>query len=109
MMDGPCTLCLVVRDWGVGIPPERRQHLFDRSYQAHGEGHLGGLGLGLYISRQIVDLHGGRIDVTFPADGGSRFVVQLPVGQTDSAADMASVKGRIAALANTTPQASHRA
>jgi signal transduction histidine kinase len=93
-MAGLSTLRLVVRDWGVGIPPERREHLFDRSYQAHGEGHFGGLGLGLFISRQIVELHRGRIDVTFPADGGSCFVVQLPIGPAESAGEsVASADG----------------
>jgi signal transduction histidine kinase len=67
-----------VRDWGVGIPMERRSQLFSRFFQAHGEGHFGGLGLGLYISRQIVDLHGGTIAVDFPLDGGTRFTVELP-------------------------------
>ena len=74
---------LVVRDHGLGIPPERRENLFDRFYQAHGEGHFGGLGLGLYISRQIVELHGGHISAEFPADGGSSFEVTLPVTDFD--------------------------
>jgi len=71
-------LVLTVRDHGLGIPLERRENLFDRFYQAHGEGHFGGLGLGLYISRQIVELHGGHISAEFPADGGSCFQVTLP-------------------------------
>ena len=37
-----------------------------------------GLGLGLYISRQIVELHGGTIAAEFPDDGGARFVIVLP-------------------------------
>ena len=69
---------LSVRDRGLGIPSERRTDLFDRFYQAHGEGHFGGLGLGLYVSRQIVELHGGHIEAQFPLDGGCRFVVTLP-------------------------------
>ena len=52
---------------------------FERFYQAHGDGHKSGMGLGLYISRQIVELHGGRISAEFPVDGGTRFVVSLPV------------------------------
>lgn len=71
-------LRLMVADRGMGIPPERRAHLFDRFYQAHGEGYRGGMGLGLYISRQIVELHGGRIEAEFPDEGGTRFVVSLP-------------------------------
>jgi PAS domain S-box-containing protein len=70
---------LSVRDHGLGIPPERRHHIFERFYQAHEGGHRIGLGLGLYISRQIVQLHGGSIEPEFPADGGTRFVVRLPL------------------------------
>jgi PAS domain S-box-containing protein len=74
----PTRIEMIVRDWGLGIPPDRRGNLFDRFYQAHGEGNFGGLGLGLYVSRQIVELHGGTIEADFPSDGGSRFIVSLP-------------------------------
>jgi signal transduction histidine kinase len=68
---------LSVRDHGVGIPPQDRAHVFDRFYQARA-GRAGGLGLGLYISQQIVALHGGHIAVEGPPDGGTRVVVTLP-------------------------------
>jgi PAS domain S-box-containing protein len=68
-----------VRDHGLGIPPERRQQIFERFYQAHGNGHKSGMGLGLFVSREIVELHGGTISAEFPEDGGSRFVVWLPL------------------------------
>ena len=70
---------LEVRDRGIGIPLERRAGLFERFYQAHGDGNFGGLGLGLYISQQIVQLHGGRIEADFPADGGTRIAVTVPL------------------------------
>ncbi len=70
---------LSVRDHGMGIPPERRDHIFERFYQAHSDGYRSGLGLGLYISRQIVELHGGTIHAEFPRSGGTRFVVRVPV------------------------------
>jgi PAS domain S-box-containing protein len=69
---------LAVRDFGLGIPAEKRGQIFERFYQAHGGGHRSGLGLGLYISHQIVTLHGGEIRAEFPADGGTRFLVRLP-------------------------------
>jgi signal transduction histidine kinase len=75
---GTSSVVVAVRDHGIGIPHERRMHIFDRFYQAHGEGHFGGMGLGLYISRQIVEMHGARIEAEFPADGGTCFVVSLP-------------------------------
>ena len=68
-----------VRDHGIGIPPEKRSEIFDRFFRAHADDHRSGLGLGLYISRQIVALHGGEIEAEFPADGGTRFIVKLPV------------------------------
>jgi signal transduction histidine kinase len=71
---------LAIRDHGLGIPPDRRERLFERFYQAHTEGHLSGLGLGLFVSRHIVEQHGGRIRATHPKDGGTRFVVTLPGG-----------------------------
>lgn len=70
-----------VRDRGEGIAPEVRSQIFDRFYRAHTESHASGMGLGLYISRQIVELHGGHIEAEFPEDGGTRFVVTLPLRQ----------------------------
>jgi signal transduction histidine kinase len=72
------TIELSVRDRGPGIPPERRARIFERYYQAHDDSVRPGLGLGLYISHQIVELHGGEIRAEFPPDGGARFVVHLP-------------------------------
>jgi signal transduction histidine kinase len=69
---------LSVTDQGVGVPPGEREHVFERFHQAHGAGHLSGLGLGLYVSREIVALHGGLVWIEQPAHSGSRFVVALP-------------------------------
>ena len=76
------TVRLGVRDHGIGIPPEHRAHIFERFYQSQPNDQRAGLGLGLYVSRQIVELHGGRIEAEFPEDGGTRMVVWL----TDRAA-----------------------
>jgi len=72
-------LRVTVTDHGIGVPPEHRPHIFDRFYQAHADSYLSGLGLGLYVSRQIVELHGGTLEAAFPVDGGSQFVVCLPL------------------------------
>ncbi len=78
------TIAIAVTDRGIGIPMEQRDRLFERFYQAHSSGiTVGGLGLGLYISRQIVELHGGDIHVEFPDDGGTRFIVSLPTGLSE--------------------------
>jgi signal transduction histidine kinase len=81
---------LVVTDHGVGIPAERRQHIFERFYQAHEGDHVAGLGLGLHISRQIVDLHGGSITPEFPPEGGCLFTIDLPLRPTDAALEATS-------------------
>jgi signal transduction histidine kinase len=61
--DGQGLVC--VRDEGVGIPPEAQESLFQRFYRVPGvqvlHGSTVGMGLGLYISREIVERHGGRI------------------------------------------------
>jgi signal transduction histidine kinase len=70
---------MAVRDRGLGIPPEKRDKIFERFYQAHGNGYRSGMGLGLHISREIVELHGGNIRAEFPGDAGTRFIVRLPM------------------------------
>jgi signal transduction histidine kinase len=74
----PGTLELAVSDRGIGIPIEARDRIFERFFQARPEDATQGLGLGLYVSWQVVTLHGGEIRADFPADGGTRFVVTLP-------------------------------
>ncbi len=70
--------CLAVRDYGNGVAIEKRSALFQRYYEVAGE-HHSGLGLGLFLCRQIIEAHSGEIDAEFPADGGSRFVVTMPL------------------------------
>jgi len=76
--DGGGQIALSVTDGGTGIPPDQREAVFEQFHQAHGHRHLSGMGLGLFISRQIVELHGGRIWIEEPARGGARVVVTLP-------------------------------
>jgi two-component system CheB/CheR fusion protein len=72
---------LLVQDYGPGIAAADQRNIFSRFYQvassaARGQG---GLGLGLYISRQIVLAHGGSIDVRSREGEGATFVVRLPL------------------------------
>ncbi|MGH2448760.1 MAG: ATP-binding protein [Chloroflexota bacterium] len=76
----PDMAILSVRDHGTGIPVEKRDALFERFYQANHDRSKRGMGLGLYICRQIAELHKGTIRAEFPPDGGTCFVVSLPVG-----------------------------
>jgi PAS domain S-box-containing protein len=71
---------LSVRDPGIGIPADQQQHLFERYFRARNVStkSYGGLGLGLYICRDIVERHGGRIWVESEVGRGSTFYVALP-------------------------------
>ncbi len=71
---------VVVTDRGLGVPRKARPHIFERFHQAHAEHRLGGMGLGLYISRQIAELHAGTLVAEFPRAGGTRMVLTVPVG-----------------------------
>ncbi len=74
----PNEIQIAVRDHGLGIPMDRRDRLFERFYRVHTDGQIAGLGLGLFITQHIVELHHGHISVDAPTDGGSLFVVTLP-------------------------------
>jgi len=69
---------LEVEDRGIGIEPEDQARLFRKFERAVSERNYGGLGLGLYIARQIVEAHGGTISVHSAPARGSTFVVELP-------------------------------
>ncbi|HIZ78863.1 MAG TPA: HAMP domain-containing histidine kinase [Candidatus Lachnoclostridium stercorigallinarum] len=71
---------LTVEDDGIGIPPEEQDRIWQRFYQVNSSREGGsGLGLGLSMVRQIVDLHGGSISVESRPGEGSRFIVRLPL------------------------------
>jgi signal transduction histidine kinase/PAS domain-containing protein len=75
--DGWATL--VVSDHGLGVPASRRETIFQPFERAVSVRHYGGLGLGLFIVRTIVNRYGGTVHVESRDDGdGSRFVVRIP-------------------------------
>ncbi len=78
-LEGNEWACIAVTDCGIGIPVEHRDHIFDRFYRAHTGNNVSGIGLGLYVSKQIVLLHHGTLEVDFPSDRGSRFIIRLPM------------------------------
>jgi PAS domain S-box-containing protein len=69
---------LTVRDHGIGISPEDQAKIFERFERAVPKRSYGGLGLGLWISRQIVEAHGGQIGVASEPGKGSTFRIELP-------------------------------
>lgn len=79
---------LVVSDYGIGIPPDELAKVFDPFTRASNalEKHFTGLGLGLAITQQIVERHGGSISVSSPGPyQGSTFRVTLPLAECDRA------------------------
>lgn len=71
---------LKVTDEGIGIPKDKQKEIFDRFKRAVSTKDYAGLGLGLYIAKQIVHAHGGRITLEKSArKKGSTFVVSLPL------------------------------
>lgn len=67
-----------VRDRGIGVAPEDAERIFQRYEQAVSGSAYGGMGLGLYIVRQIVEAHGGTIRLESEPGSGSTFTVDLP-------------------------------
>ncbi|NEP84237.1 MAG: hypothetical protein F6K39_42660 [Okeania sp. SIO3B3] len=65
-----------VMDTGVGIPVENIAHLFEPFFTTKARG--AGTGLGLFVSHQIIDRHGGAIEVDSEQNGGTTFVIKLP-------------------------------
>ena len=74
---------ITVADTGAGIPPEQLPHIFDKFFQADNQAAAAtkGTGLGLAIAKEIVEAHGGQIEVDSTVGKGTTFVVTLP---TDS-------------------------
>ncbi|MHB0969495.1 MAG: sensor histidine kinase [Thermoanaerobaculia bacterium] len=75
---------LEVRDHGIGIPPEKLPLIFERFYRVEEEGQtVKGTGIGLYVSREIVRMHGGDITVSSNPGEGSTFTVHLPARRAE--------------------------
>lgn len=76
------TMRLSVRDYGIGIPEDQISHVFDRFYRVEESvRNFQGLGLGLYISAEIIRRHNGKIGAERNKDGGSTFWFSLPVAK----------------------------
>jgi PAS domain S-box-containing protein len=74
-------IAMQVRDTGIGIPPDQLGRVFDRFYQVDGSAkrRYGGVGLGLTLVKEIVELYGGGVVVESQVDEGSAFTVRLPL------------------------------
>lgn len=70
---------VVVEDQGIGVPPEKQERIFERFERASDDPAVSGLGLGLYISKQIVEAHNGRIFIESLPGKGSSFIAKFPL------------------------------
>lgn len=76
----PQEVAIAVADQGPGIDPVDGEHVFEKYYRSGRlPDHLPGLGLGLYIVRQIVELHGGKVTLDSAPGNGSTFAIILPL------------------------------
>jgi signal transduction histidine kinase len=71
-------IIISVRDYGRGVDPQDLPLLFDRFQRGRDKETTAGMGLGLYLSRMIVEAHGGQLWLELPEDGGSRFRFSVP-------------------------------
>ncbi|ABA24920.1 Periplasmic Sensor Signal Transduction Histidine Kinase (plasmid) [Trichormus variabilis ATCC 29413] len=80
VLEGQASYQLVkILDTGAGIQPEQFPYLFERFYQGHSDRQAKGSGLGLYLSRQIIEAHGGIIWAENRVPTGAMFAFKLPV------------------------------
>ena len=94
LTSGPEEATLRVSDTGVGIPPEDRDHVFDRFYRSKTARTMGdGSGLGLPIAEWIAEAHGGEISFADVPGGGTSFTVVLPLAAPPSSESAATDSG----------------
>jgi len=91
------TVLLSVSDEGSGIPPENRDRIFDPFFTTRPPGE--GTGLGLYLSRQIVEAHGGTMRADNLPGGGCEFTVELPVSVAAGERELPTTEKRRGAVA----------
>lgn len=72
-------IIISVRDEGIGVPLKDQEHIFEPFHRSDNVSQVSGTGLGLFITRQAVEMHGGTIHVESPGDQGATFVVRLPI------------------------------
>jgi PAS domain S-box-containing protein len=77
--DGKATL--IVQDRGIGIPAEDLSRIFGRFERTKITRNYGGLGLGLYIAKQVIEQHNGSIRAESRSGGGTRIVIELPLAR----------------------------
>lgn len=74
------SVCIKVRDEGIGIDADDLPKMFQRYFRARSSTGIAGTGIGLNLVKQIIELHGGTIEVTSSRGNGTTFTLRLPIG-----------------------------
>ena len=88
-IDGARALGVRVTDQGIGMAPEHARRVFERFFRADPSGNIPGTGLGMSLVKEIVELHGGRVELTSELGRGTQVTLWLPL---DAAAAVARVQ-----------------
>jgi len=81
-------VAVTIKDSGIGLSPAEQKKIFSRFYRVEGNRNISGLGLGLYISAEIVKRHNGKMFVKSEVDKGSEFCFTLPIKNTNEKNDL---------------------
>ncbi|MFN7116209.1 MAG: PAS domain S-box protein [Saprospiraceae bacterium] len=79
----PDHVILQVKDYGIGINPEDMQNIFERFFRANNVSRIRGMGLGLFIVKEILTFHHGKVEVESQMGEGTIFTVTLPIRQPE--------------------------
>ena len=90
---------VAIADHGIGIPPSDLDRLFERYHRGSNVSGIVGTGVGLYLVKMVVDLHGGRVEVDSKEGEGSRFTIRLPIKPASSLKEWPPIELESAAAA----------
>lgn len=75
---------VIVEDTGLGVSPEDLKHLFERFFRAQSSTGITGTGIGLYLTKKLVEMHSGKISVSSELGKGTVFVIGIPINGADN-------------------------
>ena len=87
ILQGKDVVVISISDTGIGIPEEEQEKVFDRYYRGQEENQYEGIGIGLSLTKELIDLHKGAIWVESEVGKGSTFYVALPLGKSHFSED----------------------
>jgi PAS domain S-box-containing protein len=82
---------ILVKDFGIGIPLEERENIFQSFYRASNADEIEGTGLGLVITKNLVERHKGKISIQHPKEGGTEFILEFGEAVNESSKKTASL------------------